>query len=143
MNATLVVANFLEHFDPTVPALGPDKWTWMKGSLSCTIDRSWGILDLFHHHSQACHVVHHLFSDEVPCYNAVKATVALRAHLEPKGLYNCNPESWWKATWHSFKRCHYVEAREGVQWTKSLEDISCSRKPSEFHCQSQKGKKKK
>ena len=118
-NANLAITVALQHYDPSVPVYGPDQWSWNRGVLSCTIDRSCGVLGFYNHGATTCHVLHHLFP-EIPCYNAVKGTAALSFFLKPKGLYNYNPETWWKAVWHIFRTCHYIESRHGVQWPKSF-----------------------
>jgi len=59
----------------------------------------------------------------MPHYNALEATNAIRAFLEPKGLYNYDPAPWYKAMWRIGKTCHYVEAETGIQYYKSMEDV--------------------
>jgi omega-6 fatty acid desaturase (delta-12 desaturase) len=126
VNAWLVLYTWLQHTDPSIPHYGEGEWTWVKGALS-TIDRNYGIFDFFHHRIGSTHVVHHLFH-EMPCYNAWEATVAVRAFLEPKGLYNYDPTPWWKAMWRIARTCHYVEGTDGIQYFKSLEDVPLSKK---------------
>ena len=87
-----------------------------------TIDRPYGIFDFFHHEIGSTHVAHHLFH-EMPHYNAREATDAIKAFLEPKGLYNYDPTPWWQAMWKVAHTCHYVEADTGIQYYKSLEDV--------------------
>ena len=120
-NAWLVLYTWLQHSDPSVPHYGEGEWTWVKGALS-TIDRPYGIFDFFHHRIGSTHVAHHLFH-EMPHYNALEATVAIKAFLEPKGLYNYDPTPWWKAMWKIAKTCHYVQEDTGIQYYKSLEDV--------------------
>jgi len=120
-NAWLVLYTWLQHSDPSVPQYGADEWTWVKGALS-TIDRPYGIFDFFHHKIGSTHVAHHLFH-EMPFYKADEATAAIKAFLEPKGLYNYDPTPWYVAMWRIAKRCHYVEATNGIQYYRSLEDI--------------------
>jgi len=120
-NAWLVLYTWLQHSDPSVPQYGEGEWTWVKGALS-TIDRPYGIFDTFHHEIGSTHVAHHLFH-EMPHYNAREATAAIKAYLEPMGLYNYDPTPWYKAMWKVAKTCHYVEAETGVQFYKSLEDV--------------------
>ncbi len=93
----------------------------MKGALT-TIDRDYGIFNFLHHHIGSTHVVHHMFH-EIPFYNAVKATRAVRDHLEPRGLYNFDPTPWWKALWRAFRECQYVDTTCGVQYRKSLDGV--------------------
>jgi fatty acid desaturase len=121
VNAWLVLYTWLQHTDPSVPHYGEGEWTWVRGALS-TIDRPYGIFDFFHHTIGSTHVAHHLFH-EMPWYNAGKATVAIKAFLEPKGLYNYDPTWWPLAMWKIAHTCHYVETSEGIQYLKSLEDV--------------------
>jgi fatty acid desaturase len=125
VNAWLVLYTWLQHTDPSVPQYGEGEWTWVRGALS-TIDRDYGIFDFFHHRIGSTHVVHHLFH-EMPHYNALEATHAVKAFLEPKGLYNFDPMPWYKAMWKVAKTCHYVEADTGIQYLKSLENIPLSK----------------
>eukprot|EP00978_Attheya_sp_CCMP212_P019810 scaffold55981_cov78-Attheya_sp.AAC.1 len=125
-NAWLVLYTWLQHSDPSVPQYGVDEWTWVKGALS-TIDRPYGIFDFFHHKIGSTHVAHHLFH-EMPFYRADEATAAIKAYLEPMGLYNYDPTPWYLAMWRIAKTCHYVEDTKGIQYYKSLEDIPLSDK---------------
>jgi omega-6 fatty acid desaturase (delta-12 desaturase) len=59
----------------------------------------------------------------MPHYNALEATHAIKAFLEPKGLYNYDPTPWWQAMWKIAHTCHYVESDTGIQYFKSLEDV--------------------
>lgn len=115
------VYTFLHHTDPSVPAYGEDEWTWVRGALT-TIDRDYGIFNFFHHQIGRTHLCHHLFH-EIPFYNSVKATKAMRDYLEPKGLYNFDPTPWWRAFWKSFKSCQYVDDTCGVQYRKSFDEV--------------------
>lgn len=124
-NGWLVLYTWLQHTDPSIPHYGDAEWTWVKGALS-TIDRPYYIFDFFHHRIGSTHVVHHLFH-EMPWYNAIRATKHVRAFLEPKGLYNYDPTPFWKVTWRVAHTCHYVQASEGIQYYKSLEDVSLSK----------------
>lgn len=120
-NAWLVLYTWLQHSDPSIPHYGEGEWTFIKGALS-TIDRPYGVFDFFHHTIGSTHVCHHLFH-EMPWYNAVEATAALKAYLEPKGLYNYDPTPVYKAMFRVAHTCHYVEDTTGIQYYKSLEDI--------------------
>lgn len=121
VNAWLVLYTWLQHTDPSIPHYGEGEWTWVKGALS-TIDRPYGIFDFFHHRIGSTHVAHHLFH-EMPHYNALEATHAIKAFLEPKGLYNYDPTPWWQAMWKIAHTCHYVEGTTGIQYYKSLENV--------------------
>eukprot|EP00979_Chaetoceros_neogracilis_P008519 scaffold1896_cov256-Chaetoceros_neogracile.AAC.1 len=120
-NAWLVTYTWLQHSDPSVPQYGADEWTWVRGALS-TIDRPYGIFCFFHHKIGSTHVAHHLFH-EMPFYRADEATAAIKAFLEPKGLYNYDPTPWYKAMWRIANTCHYIEDIKGVQYYKSFNDI--------------------
>ena len=121
VNSWLVLYTWLQHTDPSVPHYGEGHWTWVKGALS-TIDRPYGIFDFFHHRIGSTHVAHHLFH-EMPFYHAKEATAAIKAYLEPKGLYNYDPAPWYMAMWRIAHTCHYVDSNEGIQYFKSLEDV--------------------
>lgn len=125
VNAWLVLYTWLQHTDASIPHYGAEEWTWVRGALS-TIDRDYGIFDFFHHRIGSTHVVHHLFH-EMPCYNALEATIAVKKFLEPKGLYNFDPSPWWVAMWKIAKTCHFVEKTDGIQYFKSLEDVPLSK----------------
>jgi omega-6 fatty acid desaturase (delta-12 desaturase) len=125
VNAWLVLYTWLQHTDPSVPHYGEGEWTWVRGALG-TIDRPYGIFDFFHHRIGSTHVVHHLFH-EMPHYNAKEATNAVKAYLQPKGLYNYDPTPWYRAMWKIAHTCHYVEDDTGIQFYKSLEDVPLSK----------------
>ena len=126
VNAWLVAYTWLHHTDPSVPHYGGEEWTWVRGALS-TIDRPYGIFDFFHHRIGSTHVAHHLFH-KIPCYRAKKATAALKAYLEPKGLYNYNPNPWYVELWKLSRSCHFVEGNDGVQYYKSMNDLPKAKK---------------
>lgn len=121
VNGWLVLYTWLQHTDPSVPQYGEGEWTWVKGALS-TIDRPYGIFDFFHHEIGSTHVAHHLFH-EMPHYNAREATAAIKAFLEPKGLYNYDPTPFYKAMWRVANTCHYVDDVTGIQYYKSFNDV--------------------
>lgn len=125
-NGWLVLYTWLQHTDPSIPHYGDGEWTWVRGALS-TIDRPYGIFDFFHHCIGSTHVVHHLFH-EMPWYNATKATIAVRAYLEPMGLYNYDPKPWYTEMWRIARTCHYVNGSEGIQYFQSLENVPRSSK---------------
>ena len=105
-----------------MPQYGESEWTWMKGAL-CTIDRPYaecfGFFDWMHHRIGSTHVAHHLFSN-LPCYHAQEATAALKAFLEPRGLYNYDGRPTLVAMWVTTKNCQYVDDVTGVQYFKSI-----------------------
>ncbi|KAL3928748.1 MAG: hypothetical protein SGBAC_012515 [Bacillariaceae sp.] len=125
VNGWLVLYTWLQHSDPSVPQYGDGEWTWVKGALS-TIDRPYGIFDFFHHEIGSTHVAHHLFH-EMPHYNAREATAAIKAFLEPKGLYNYDPAPFYVAMWRVAHTCQYVDDVTGVQYYKSFDDVPKSK----------------
>jgi len=126
VNFWLVLYTWLQHTAPDLPHFGEDEWTWVRGGL-CTIDRPYGPFDWMHHYIGSTHVTHHLFSN-LPCYNAVEATAALKAYLEPKGLYHYDPTPFPVAAWRVAHECHYVEGVTGVQFPVSLKNATLGKK---------------
>ena len=128
VNAHLVTITFLQHNHAGVPHLKGKSFNWLRGAL-CTIDRSWGPLrdHLFHHISDT-HVVHHLFH-ELPFYNAVEATAAVRELLGPHALRDDTPIG--VALWREFHECKFSEemlgGEPGVEWMRSLQDAKHGR----------------
>lgn len=124
VNFWLVLYTWLQHTAADIPHFGDGggdlEWNWVRGAL-CTIDRPYGVFDWMHHYIGSTHVCHHLFSD-LPCYHAVEATKALKAYLEPKGLYHYDGTNFMVAAWNVAKTCHYVEGVQGMQFYKSLAD---------------------
>jgi omega-6 fatty acid desaturase / acyl-lipid omega-6 desaturase (Delta-12 desaturase) len=116
-----VLYTWLQHTDPSIPHYGDGEWSWVRGALS-TIDRDYGIFDFFHHTIGSTHVAHHLFH-EMPWYNAGKATAAIKAYLEPQGLYNYDPKPWYMEMWRVARTCHFMEGTTGIQYFKSMEDV--------------------
>ena len=112
---------WLQHTKEDVPQYGDDERTWMKGA-HCTIDRPYAecfhFFDWMHHHIGSTHVCHHTFS-RLPCYHAVEATAAMKAFLEPKGLYNYDGRPILTAMWDVAKTCHYIDGVDGAQYYKS------------------------
>lgn len=123
-NFWLVTYTWLQHTDPSIPQYGPEKWTWVKGALS-TVDRPYGIFCFFHHKIGSTHVAHHLFH-EMPFYKADEATAAIKAFLEPQGLYNYDPTPWYIAMWKIANTCHYVDDICEIQYFKSFNDAPLS-----------------
>eukprot|EP00747_Dinoflagellata_sp_TGD_P056473 gnl/TRDRNA2_/TRDRNA2_150116_c0_seq1.p1 gnl/TRDRNA2_/TRDRNA2_150116_c0~~gnl/TRDRNA2_/TRDRNA2_150116_c0_seq1.p1 ORF type:complete len:431 (+),score=53.03 gnl/TRDRNA2_/TRDRNA2_150116_c0_seq1:79-1293(+) len=119
-NFWLITYTWLQHTSVDMPHFGDDEWTFVRGAL-CTTDRPYGIFDWMHHHIGSTHVAHHLFS-RIPCYRAVEATAALKAYLEPKGLYHYDGTNFVAAAWKIAHECHYVEGTDGIQHYKSLRD---------------------
>jgi len=126
VNGWLVLYTWLQHTDPEVPHYGEDEWSWLKGAVS-TIDRPYPwIVDELHHHIGTTHVCHHVFH-ELPHYNAVEATAALKKTLGSHYKYDPTPIT--RALWKTAATCHYVEGLEGVQYPVSVfDDLKAAKK---------------
>jgi len=152
-NGWLVLYTWLQHTHEGLAHYGEDDWSWVKGALS-TIDRPYadlycgglfrgggplsqasseghpngggGFHDWMHHRIGSTHVFHHVFSG-APCYRAVEATKHLKAFLEPKGLYNYDPRSTWRAAWDTASSCHGVEGVEGSQYPKPISELKAKK----------------
>ncbi len=119
VNGWLVLYTWLQHTSKEVPQYGEDEWTWVKGALS-TVDRPYPwIIDELHHHIGTTHVCHHVFH-ELPHYNAVAATRALKRLLGKHYRYDATPIL--RATWNTARDCHYVDDVHGVQYYRSVFD---------------------
>ena len=75
------------------------------------------IIDILHHRIGTTHVLHHLFP-EIPFYNAIEGTEAIKKVLGPH--YRRDTNSIWSAIWKCASECHYVDSIEGVQYLKSF-----------------------
>jgi len=116
VNLFLVLITFLQHTDYVVPHYSDAEWDWVRGALA-TVDRDYGILNIFHHHIADTHVVHHLFSG-MPHYNAQEATEAVKPLLKEYYRYDSTPIT--TALWRNFA-CHYVQPdpdkpESGIFW---------------------------
>jgi len=116
VNMWLVMITLLQHTHPALPHFDAAEWEWMRGALS-TVDRSYGLLDIFHHHIADTHVAHHLFST-MPHYHAQEATEAIRPILGDYYLFDERPI--WKALWQDWSDCSYITpdkgGSKGVLW---------------------------
>lgn len=110
-NAWLVFYTWLQHTDIDVPHLGEDLWTWERGAF-LTIDRPYGpILDFLHHSIGSTHVVHHL-NHQVPHYHAREATEAIKNAFPD--LYLFDPTPIWKAAYRVGGKCVGVIEEDGL-----------------------------
>ncbi|CAB9528112.1 Delta(12) acyl-lipid conjugase (11E,13E-forming) [Seminavis robusta] len=124
VHAFLVTVTWLQHTHESVPHFDLENWSWMKASLAGTIDRPlYGWMNWCSHNIVTTHIVHHVFH-EIPHYHAVEATLAVRAYLEPKGLYNYDDTDALMALWKVCKTCHFMDADDdGVQYYRKLKDV--------------------
>lgn len=126
----LVFATWLQHTHTSIPHFGESEWTWVKGAVAGTIDRPHPLFDYIAHHITSTHVCHHLFP-EMPHYHALEATRALKAYLEPKGMYNCDPVDQIRVMWVVSQTCHYMDSAEGIVYYKSFDQVDKDGKPKE------------
>jgi omega-6 fatty acid desaturase (delta-12 desaturase) len=68
VNFWLVTITYLQHTHVDIPHYHSDDWTFIKGALA-TIDRDFGFLNIWFHHINDTHILHHLFS-RIPHYHA-------------------------------------------------------------------------
>jgi len=81
----LVVVTFLHHASEDTKWLSPSEWTYTKGQLENTTDRTYGAV--FDHitHDIGTHVVHHLFPI-IPHYHLVEANKHLKKYTTENNL---------------------------------------------------------
>lgn len=82
----LFTVTYLQHHDDDTIAYEEGEWEYVKGACQ-TVDREFGaVIDGLTHRITSDHVAHHIFSD-MPHYRLPEATAAVRAVLEPLGVY--------------------------------------------------------
>ena len=112
-NAWLVGYTLLQHTDVDVPHFGGEDWSPVKGALT-TIDRPYGpLFDFLHHSIGSTHVAHHV-NHTIPHYHALEATNALKAAFPELYLYDPTPVH--QALWRVGTKCTAVKKREGGDW---------------------------
>lgn len=101
--AWISITTHLHHTHPDVPWYRGEAWNFLRGALS-TVDRSYGIINHFHHDIQT-HVVHHIFT-KIPHYNLNEAT----GHIKPVlgKFYRFDFRPIWQALYLNWKRCRFV-----------------------------------
>lgn len=116
VNFWLVTITFLQHTHPNLPHYEDEEWDWLRGALA-TVDRSYGILDVFFHRIADTHVAHHLFS-QIPHYHAQEVTEAIKPILG--SYYSKDNRNIIKALWQEIALCHFVSkepaTKAGVVW---------------------------
>ena len=106
VNIWLVIYTWLHHTDTDVPHLGSSEFTYMRGAF-LSIDRPYGkILDFLHHSIGSTHAIHHI-EPTVPHYHARLATRILKEKFPKVYLYNPTPIS--KSIWHIATNCVAVK----------------------------------
>jgi len=102
VNIWLVVYTWLHHTDTDVPHLGANEFSYMRGAF-LSIDRPYGrVLDFLHHSIGSTHAIHHI-EPTIPHYHARLATRILREKFPKVYLYN--PTPILKSLWHIATNC--------------------------------------
>jgi len=106
VNIWLVIYTWLHHTDTDVPHLGASEFSYMRGAF-LSIDRPYGkILDFLHHSIGSTHAIHHI-EPTVPHYHARIATRILKNKFPKVYLYN--PTPIYKSLWHIATNCVAVK----------------------------------
>ncbi len=106
VNIWLVIYTWLHHTDTDVPHLGSSQFSYMRGAF-LSIDRPYGrILDFLHHSIGSTHAIHHI-EPTVPHYHAILATRILKNQFPKVYLYNPTPIH--KSLWHIATNCVAVK----------------------------------
>lgn len=105
VNFWLVLITYLQHTDPALPHYREGVWNFQRGA-ALTVDRSFGILDYFHHHIADTHVAHHFFST-MPHYHAQEATQHIKKVLGKH--YHSDNTPIGLALWRVWRECRFVE----------------------------------
>ncbi|KYQ93295.1 hypothetical protein DLAC_05959 [Tieghemostelium lacteum] len=114
VNFWLVLITYLQHTDPKLPHYREGLWNFQRGAL-LAVDRSYGILNYFHHNIADTHVVHHLFST-MPHYHAKEATEHIKKHLGKHYISDNTPIA--RALWRSWIKCRFVEDEGDIVFFK-------------------------
>lgn len=106
VNIWLVIYTWLHHTDTDVPHLGASQFSYMRGAF-LSIDRPYGrIFDFLHHSIGSTHAIHHI-EPTVPHYHARLATRILKNKFPKVYLYNPTPIH--KSLWHIATNCVAVK----------------------------------
>jgi omega-6 fatty acid desaturase (delta-12 desaturase) len=68
----LVTYTFLQHTDKQLPHYDSSEWDWLRGALA-TVDRDYGILNIFNHHIGDTHIVHHMVREDAHQLSVVRS----------------------------------------------------------------------
>lgn len=82
----LFVVTYMQHHKEETCLFNEDNWNYVDGALE-TVDRRYGFgIDDFHHNITDCHLVHHLFFQQIPHYHLKEATESLKKFLAEKDI---------------------------------------------------------
>jgi omega-3 fatty acid desaturase (delta-15 desaturase) len=83
----LFIVTYMQHHEENTLVYDNSSWSFLKGVLQ-TVDRSYGFgIDDFHHNVTDCHLVHHLFFNQIPHYHLKDATKSIKPALGNKYRY--------------------------------------------------------
>ena len=120
VNIWLVVYTWLHHTDTDVPHLGASEFSYMRGAF-LSIDRPYGkVLDFLHHSIGSTHAIHHI-EHTIPHYHARLATRILKNKFPKVYLYN--PTPIYKSLWHIATNCVAVKKdcdKDRYVWKQSI-----------------------
>lgn len=112
LNFWLLFITYLQHSDIRVPHYAHNEWTFTRGAIAA-VDRDYGyLLNVWLHHINDSHVVHHLFS-QMPFYNAILVTRKyIKGALGESYVEDARPLlTSLRRTWTD---CRYVIPSEGI-----------------------------
>lgn len=101
----LDLVTYLQHTDHKMLYYRDEAWSYFLGAFS-TCDRNYGSIVNHFMHNIETHVVHHIFFTEIPHYNLVKATNAVKEMLGEYYVKDETPIAM--AFFRSLKRCVVV-----------------------------------
>jgi len=82
----LVTVTYLQHHNEHSIVYDDEDWKFAEAAFE-TVDRKYGYgIDDLHHNITDGHLVHHLFFTQIPHYNLLAATEAVKGYLREKNL---------------------------------------------------------
>lgn len=111
-SAWLVYITFLQHYDTRLVQYSKDEWTFVRGGLAA-MDRDYGhIFNVWFHHINDSHIIHHLFS-QMPFWNAIEVTRKYNNEIFGE-MYRKSDRGLLSSVWESWSRCKYIVPKEGI-----------------------------
>eukprot|EP01080_Neovahlkampfia_damariscottae_P003482 gene3482-6131_t len=114
LNSWLILITFLQHTSKDIKYFDNSNWNLMKGSLQ-TIDRDFGILNIWFHGITNYHVCHHFFP-EIPHYHLNEATIHLKKEL--KEFYKFDDTFFILALFNEASNCRFVKGNKIKYYVK-------------------------